>query len=108
MDPAAAADTREAASLGGQYEKLLTTVGNLQGDLQRTVGVCQVLLEKGQLRGRYTVVACISAFSNLRQEILPFFKYIFKDALSALVPVVLIDHWCLAIVLTCPYNGMSL
>lgn len=29
-------------SLGGQYEKLLATVGNLQGDLQRTVGVCQV------------------------------------------------------------------
>lgn len=30
------------SSLGGQYEKLLATVGNLQGDLQRTVGVCQV------------------------------------------------------------------
>lgn len=29
-------------SLGDQYEKLLATVGNLQGDLQRTVGVCQV------------------------------------------------------------------
>lgn len=29
---------------GGQYEKLLSTVGNLQGDLQRTVGVCQVRL----------------------------------------------------------------
>ena len=32
------------SSLGGQYEKLLATVGNLQGDLQRTVGVCQVWL----------------------------------------------------------------
>lgn len=41
--PDAAARDRPA-SLGGQYEKLLATVGNLQGDLQRTVGVCQVWL----------------------------------------------------------------
>lgn len=43
---ATAADSRgdaAADSLGGQYEKLLATVGSLQGDLQRTVGVCQVL-----------------------------------------------------------------
>lgn len=38
--PDAARD--RTSSLGGQYEKLLATVGNLQGDLQRTVGVCQV------------------------------------------------------------------
>lgn len=41
-----------SSSLGGQYEKLLATVGSLQGDLQRTVGVCQV---------RAVVLAC-SAF----------------------------------------------
>lgn len=35
-----------STSLGGQYEKLLATVGNLQGDLQRTVGVCQVRVDR--------------------------------------------------------------
>lgn len=43
MDAASPDAARDRpASLGGQYEKLLATVGNLQGDLQRTVGVCQV------------------------------------------------------------------
>lgn len=43
MDAASPDAARDRpGSLGGQYEKLLATVGNLQGDLQRTVGVCQV------------------------------------------------------------------
>lgn len=62
---AAAADTREAAaSLGGQYEKLLATVGNLQGDLQRTVGVCQVPPEKRILTILYCTVMC--NFQNIQ------------------------------------------
>lgn len=45
MDAASPDAARDRpASLGGQYDKLLATVGNLQGDLQRTVGVCQVQL----------------------------------------------------------------
>lgn len=39
---ATAERARDAHDLGGQYEKLLATVGKLQTDLQRTVGVCQV------------------------------------------------------------------
>ncbi|CAM9789285.1 unnamed protein product [Pylaiella littoralis] len=44
-------------SLGGQYEKLLATVGNLQGDLQRTVGVCQALgSQNDKLKANYEAV----------------------------------------------------
>eukprot|EP00904_Undaria_pinnatifida_P009883 jgi/Undpi1/6024/HiC_scaffold_2.g01298.m1 len=45
------------SSLGGQYEKLLATVGNLQGDLQRTVGVCQSLgSQNDKLKSNYEAV----------------------------------------------------
>lgn len=47
---AAAGDPGSSSSLGGQYEKLLATVGNLQGDLQRTVGVCQVRVARVECR----------------------------------------------------------
>ncbi|CAM9127504.1 unnamed protein product [Choristocarpus tenellus] len=43
-----------SSSVGGQYEKLLATVGNLQGDLQRTLGVCQSLgSENEKLKTHY-------------------------------------------------------
>ncbi|CAM9723282.1 unnamed protein product, partial [Ascophyllum nodosum] len=46
-----------AAGLEGQYEKLLSTVGNLQADLQRTVGVCQSLgAQNDKLKSHYEAV----------------------------------------------------
>ncbi|CBJ30404.1 conserved unknown protein [Ectocarpus siliculosus] len=46
-----------SGSLGGQYEKLLATVGSLQGDLQRTVGVCQSLgSQNDKLKSNYEAV----------------------------------------------------
>lgn len=51
--PSADAAGDRPGSLGGQYEKLLATVGNLQGDLQRTVGVCQVRVYAWRVQMRY-------------------------------------------------------
>eukprot|EP00903_Cladosiphon_okamuranus_P005510 g5490.t1 len=58
METAAASPAGDpGSSLGGQYEKLLATVGNLQGDLQRTVGVCQTLgSENDKLKSNYDAV----------------------------------------------------
>lgn len=57
-------------SLGGQYEKLLATVGHLQGDLQRTVGVCQVWFTSStagacHLASGTSIIAAVGRFSKM-------------------------------------------